>query len=112
MVLAIVLWYSVVYFGSTVSSAQAIKCQGTARYMLTFRAEWTSQSHPDFPRIAHFSRLVGCSHNASYVMWRSGIKATKGVKHVAEDGMNHQFIYSRDTQRRPRALTRQTALDF
>jgi len=92
MALAFVLWYSVVvvYF---VSSTQAIDCQGTARYMLTFRAEWTRQSHPDLPRGAHFSSLVGCSHKANYVMWKPGINATKGVKDVAELGMNSQFYY-------------------
>jgi hypothetical protein len=74
-----------------VSSAQAIKCQGTARYTLTFTAEWTRQTHPDFPSGPHFSPLVGCSHKADYVMWKPGIKATQGVKDVAEFGMNHQF---------------------
>ena len=95
MALVFVLWYSVVYFASIVSSTQAIECQGTARYKLTFQAEWTSQSHQDFPSNPHFSSLVGCSHNASYVMWTPGIKATIGVKDVAELGMNFQFLYSK-----------------
>ncbi len=93
MVLAFILWYSVVYFASIVSSTQAIECQGTARYTLTFRAEWTSQSHLDFPSGPHFSPLVGCSHKASYVMWTPGIKATKGVKDVAEFGTNRHSFY-------------------
>ena len=93
MVLTFVLWYSVVV-ASLVSSTQAIDCQGTARYTLTFRAEWTSQSHRDFPFGAHFSSLVGCSHKADYVMWKPGIKATTGVEHVAEFGMNLQFNYN------------------
>ena len=92
MMLAFGVWYSVVYFGSIVSSARAIKCQGTAKYTLTFRAEWTRLSHFDFPRIPHFSSLVGCSHNTSYVMWRPGLMATKGVKDVAEEGMNHSLF--------------------
>ena len=92
MVLAFILWHSVVlaYF---VSSSQAIDCQGTARYTLTFRAEWTRQTHLNFPFGAHFSSLVGCSHKADYVMWKPGINATNGVKDVAELGMNNQFHY-------------------
>jgi hypothetical protein len=79
---------SVLYFGSILAPAQAVRCEGTARYTLTFRSEWTRETHPDFPRIPHFSRLIGCSHNASYVMWKSGIKASEGVKDVAEEGKN------------------------
>jgi hypothetical protein len=95
MVSALVLWYSVIaaFF---VSSAQAIECQGTARYTLTFTAEWTSQTHPDFPSGQdHFSRLVGCSHKTDYVMWKPGIKATTGVKNVAEFGMKVFYIAQR-----------------
>ena len=93
MVLAFILCYSVVYFAFFVSSTQAIECQGTARYTLNFTAEWTSENHPDFPSGPHFSSLVGCSHKADYVMWTPGIKATEGVKNVAEFGMNHQFHF-------------------
>ena len=88
-----VLWYSVVCLVSTVAFTQAIQCQGTAKYTLKFQAEWTSQSHPGFPSGSgpHFSVLVGCSHKADYVMWKPGIKATTGVKDVAERGMDNQF---------------------
>ena len=95
MLSAFVLWCSVVYFASTVPFTQAIQCQGTAKYTLTFQAEWTSQSHPNFPSGSnpHFSPLVGCSHKADYVMWKPGINATTGVKNVAEFGMNKQYSY-------------------
>ena len=92
MVFAFVLWYSVVV-ASFVSSTQATDCQGTAWYTLTFRAEWTRETHFDFPSGPHFSPLVGCSHKADYVMWKPGIKATTGVEHVAEFGMNYRFRY-------------------
>lgn len=61
-------------------------CNGWAKYTLTLKGEWTRQTHSDFPPNPHFSPTVGCSHNASYVMWKSGIKATVGVKSVAETG--------------------------
>ena len=80
-------WLTVVYLVCTVLSAQAMQCKGTAKYTLTFQGEWSNASHPkDFPSDPHFSSLVGCSHNASYVMWIPGEKATKGVKDVAETG--------------------------
>ena len=91
---AFVLWFSVVYLVSTVAFTQAIQCQGTAKYTLKFQAEWTSQSHPNFPSGygPHFSAVVGCSHKADYVMWAPGINATTGVKDVAERGMNSCFF--------------------
>ena len=67
--------------------AKAISCNGEARYTLTFQGKWTSARHPNFPPGPHFSAVVGCSHKASYVMWKAGIKATRGVKDVAEFGM-------------------------
>ncbi|KAJ7379771.1 hypothetical protein OS493_012517 [Desmophyllum pertusum] len=34
----------------------------------------------------HYSEIVGATHNASYVMWRAGEKASPGVESVAETG--------------------------
>ncbi|KAL9952218.1 hypothetical protein ACROYT_G039439 [Oculina patagonica] len=70
-----------------VSSAD-VKCPGTANYTMTFRGLWKKDRHPnaDLPPGAHFSRLIGCSHGADYVMWRNGTKASPGVKLVAETG--------------------------
>ena len=72
---------------NTLNFAKAISCNGEARYTLTFQGEWTSSRHPNFPPGPHFSAVVGCSHKPSYVMWKAGIKATRGVKDVAELGM-------------------------
>ena len=71
-------------------SSAVVKCTGTANYMLTFRALWTLDRHPNtaMPPNPHFSRLVGCSHGADYVMWRGGTKASPGVESVAETGLN------------------------
>ena len=63
-------------------------CNGSANYTLQFQGEWTSERHPNFPRgLAHFSPIIGCSHNNGYVMWKAGIKATRGVQSIAETGM-------------------------
>ena len=67
--------------------SEALYCKGSAKYQLTFQSEWTDQSHPeDFPPSPHFTQVVGCTHNASYVMRKPGMKATTGVKDVAERG--------------------------
>ena len=71
-----------------VCTTEAKSCNGLAKYTLTFRGEWTKERQADFPSNPHFSPGVGCSHNASYVMWKSGILATRGVKNVAEFGRN------------------------
>ena len=71
-----------------VVSSAAVKCPGTAKYTLTFRVTWTMANHPNtaLPSNAHFSPLIGCSHNSDYIMWRRGMLATPGVKLVAERG--------------------------
>ena len=71
---------------------EAISCNGSAKYTLTFQAEWTRERHADFPSNPHFSSVVGCSHNATYVMWRPGENATTGVKNVAETGKTSFII--------------------
>ena len=71
-----------------VVSSAGEKCPGTANYTLSFYGLWKGDRHPGTtrPGNAHFSPLVGCSHGSDYVMWRSGEKASPGVKLVAETG--------------------------
>ena len=80
-----------------ISISQAVQCRGSAKYKLTFKGQWTKADHPQgFPegKRPHFSPIVGCSHNASYVMWRPGQPATKGVQNVAEFGRSHTiYVY-------------------
>jgi hypothetical protein len=59
----------------------------TARYRLTFDATWSSATHPaDFPAAAHFSALVGGTHDGTVSFWREGGLATTGIKDMAERG--------------------------
>jgi len=59
----------------------------TARYLVTFDSEWTSTNHPvSFPPGAHFSPLVGVSHNASASFWEFGEIASPGIELMAETG--------------------------
>lgn len=63
------------------------KAPGTARYRVVFEASWSMASHPaDFPSTAHFSPLVGGTHNMSASFWNDGVLASMGIKDMAERG--------------------------
>ena len=58
-----------------------------ARYRLTFNATWSMQSHPnEFPSSAHFSGLIGMTHNSSSILFNTGEIASDGIKNMAELG--------------------------
>ena len=68
--------------------AEYALAQGTATYRVTFNATWSAQTHPqDFPQGAHFSGLIGASHNTSVVFWEPGQPASQGIKDMAELGV-------------------------
>ncbi len=59
----------------------------TARYRVTFEARWSPSTHPlEIPGSAHFSALVGGTHNASVSFWREGGQASRGIMDMAERG--------------------------
>ncbi len=59
----------------------------TARYRVTFEADWSAATHPtDFPSNAHFSGLIGATHHRDTVIWRSGELASPGIEQMAETG--------------------------
>ena len=64
------------------------KCQtSTARYRVTFTAIWTSATHPtDYPSNAHWSGLIGMSHNADVALFELGKLASAGIVSMAETG--------------------------
>lgn len=58
-----------------------------ARYKLTFNAVWSAQSHPtEFPASAHFSGLIGMTHNGNAMLFAKGEIASDGIKNMAEIG--------------------------
>jgi hypothetical protein len=59
----------------------------TAVYEVTFEATWTRATHPvDFPTRAHFSPLVGGTHDARVAFWDDGRLASEGIERMAENG--------------------------
>lgn len=64
----------------------------TAQYELTFDATWSAATHPtDFPSNAHFSGLVGGTHNDSVTFWHTGSLASAGIESMAETGSKTQL---------------------
>ena len=62
----------------------------TAQYKVTFTSTWSNETHPwpNFPPGAHFSRLVGGTHNQNVAFWTRDELATDGIKDMAERGNN------------------------
>ena len=64
-----------------------VMAQGTATYELTFTSTWTADTHPtNYPSSAHFSGLIGGTHNSSVEFWSTGSTASDGIKSMAELG--------------------------
>jgi len=58
-------------------------------YRITFTGRWnrsTTGGALPIPSSAHFTSLVGTTHNSAFTMWALGSKATRGIELVAEDG--------------------------
>lgn len=57
-----------------------------ALYQVTFASSWSEETHPGFPLGAHFSSLIGATHNLSATFWMSGTLASPGIEQMAETG--------------------------
>lgn len=59
----------------------------SATYEVTFDATWSAATHPQgFPGGAHFSPLIGASHDGTSRLWRLGELASAGIESMAEIG--------------------------
>ncbi len=74
--------------------------QSTAEYIITFNSVWEStavdpingNSTAAIPGNAHWSNLVGTTHNSNYTMVEMGTLASLGIKDVAERGLNNNLL--------------------
>ncbi len=64
-----------------------------ANYTITFQGTWSDTTHPypNFPTNAHWSDLVGATHNNTIVFVSPGTLATTGIEDVAERGLSAEF---------------------
>ena len=72
------------------AAAPAATAADTARYEVRFERTWSSSTHPaDFPLLAHFSPVIGVTHNGGYAPFAAGGQATPGLEALCETG-KHQ----------------------
>jgi hypothetical protein len=65
----------------------------TAHYTVTLDVTWSNTTHPtDFPPGAHFSGLVGGTHDATVSFWNTGELASLGIKRMAEWGSQADLL--------------------
>lgn len=59
----------------------------TAEYEVVFDAIWSAATHPiEFPESAHFSGLIGGTHDGLVSFWQTGALASSGIQSMAETG--------------------------
>jgi len=60
---------------------------GPAEYTVIVKSTWTKVSHPfEYPSDAHFSGMIGASHNAKYSIFAIGRRPTPGLERLSEEG--------------------------
>jgi hypothetical protein len=62
--------------------------QSIATYTIEFTGTWNSGHHGTLPDNAHWSDLVGATHNSNITFWEAGMLASTGIENVAEIGSN------------------------
>ena len=72
------------------AAAHAAAASEPVRYEVRFERTWSADTHPqDFPLLAHFSPVIGVTHNGTFGPFRAGATATPGLEHLCEEG-KHQ----------------------
>lgn len=75
---------------SDTNAQESCKADKLTVYRVVLTTHWTRETfpkqYPEFRPHAQWSKVVGRSHDKSYVLWRLGTEATDGVKIFAETG--------------------------
>lgn len=67
--------------------APVVRADSLASYRVSFTSTWSAATHPQsFPMGAHFSGLIGATHNESVAFWGAGMLASLGIQAMAELG--------------------------
>ena len=76
------------YLAVAVGCFSSASFAGVVRYEATFHSTWSGLTHPvDYPGVAaHWSPLIGGTHNASVEYWAPGQLASPGIEVMAERG--------------------------
>ncbi|WP_323788603.1 spondin domain-containing protein [Psychroserpens sp.] len=94
------LSYKALLFFIIVLQTGVVFSQSTASYDITFSSVWENEivdpvfgnSTAPIPGNAHWSNLVGATHNSNYTLVEMGTLASTGVKNVAETGNNDALM--------------------
>ncbi|MEN3324522.1 spondin domain-containing protein [Mariniflexile soesokkakense] len=83
---------SILFFGLILSISGF--CQSTADYNISLTTIWNETNHTSVPGGAHWSALVGATHNTANDFFELGVVSpiTNGIKDVAELGNNTNFM--------------------
>ena len=74
---------AIALIASNCSSARS----AIVEYEVTFDSTWSQATHPNaWVSSAHFSGLIGGTHNASVTFWELGGLSTQGIQDMAEKG--------------------------
>ena len=76
-------------FASTPSPTVTPNTDSSATYSIVFTSNW--RAHGPLPNNAHFTDLVGATHNSNVTFLAEGALATQGVEQVAELGSTGSF---------------------
>src|SRR5256885_1267074 len=58
-----------------------------AEYTVIIKSTWTRTTHPfEYPSDAHFSGMIGASHDAKYSIFAVGRRPTPGLERLSEEG--------------------------
>jgi len=69
------------------AAARAARPTAPAEYTVIVKSTWTKTTHPfEYPSGAHFSGLIGASHNAEYSVFAVGRRPTPGLERLSEEG--------------------------
>ena len=79
---------------TALASAAAHAQDETATYTMTFEGLWTVDDITDvaMPPGAHFTQVIGATHNSGTTIWAAGGMASAGVEDVAELGVVSDLI--------------------
>ena len=79
------------------AAASANAAMPPARYQVVFERTWSEATHPqDFPLLAHFSPVIGLTHDGDYEPFRAGAAPSAGHERLCEearlDGLGHFVV--------------------
>ncbi|MDU8885417.1 spondin domain-containing protein [Yeosuana sp. MJ-SS3] len=80
------------FLGINLLNFQFLNGQSIATYDITFTSVWNSSDHGTLPNNPHWSNLVGATHNNSVTFFELNQMASLGIKDVAEEGINTEFM--------------------